>query len=180
MNTMPDGFSMRLATSADFAAVRAFYNQLIDDMAERPFHPMWDKEGHPSDQYLLAAIGADELWVAEGEGTIVAAVIVNGKVNDGYNEVPWQIQAGEGEFVCVHAFGVSMRLQGKGIGKAMMYSIMDNARAAGKKAIRLDLIDFNRPTGKVYEKLGFRKCAELKLYYAEVGWQLFHMYEFVL
>ncbi|MBE6415448.1 MAG: GNAT family N-acetyltransferase [Akkermansiaceae bacterium] len=180
MNTMPAGYSMRLASMADFAAIRAFYNELIDDMADRPFHPMWDKKGHPSDEYLRMATEAGELWVTEGDGAIVAAVIVNGEVNDGYNQVPWQIQADAGEFISVHAFGVSMRLQGQGIGKAMMHAIMDAARAAGKKAIRLDLIDFNLPTGRVYEKLGFRKCAEVKLYYAEVGWQLFHMFEYVL
>ena len=49
---LPAGYQMRLGTPADFAAVRAFYNQLIDDMEHLPHHPMWDKEGHPSDAYL--------------------------------------------------------------------------------------------------------------------------------
>ena len=180
MNTMPAGFSMRLAAENDFAAIRAFYNQLIDDLVRRPYHPLWARNGHPSDDYLRKAIAENELWVAENSGQIVAAVVVNSEVNEGYNEVTWQVQAGPGEFTCLHAFGVSARLQGQGIGKAMMQGIIDMTRREGKKAIRLDLIDFNRTTGKVYEKFGFCKCAELKLYYPEVGWQLFHMYERVL
>ncbi len=180
MNSLPTGFSLRLAAEADFAAVRTFYNQLIEDLARRPYHPMWDKNGHPSDEYLRKAVAGSELWITEYAGKVVAAVVVNSEVNEGYNEVPWQVQADPGEFTCIHAFGVSTRLQGQGIGKAMMQAIIDMARRLGKKAIRLDLIDFNRPTGKVYEKFGFNKCAELKLYYPEVGWQLFHMYELVL
>lgn len=171
---------MRLAAETDFAAIRAFYNQLIDDLVRRPYHPLWDKNGHPSDEYLRKAIVGNELWLAEEAGEVVAAVVVNSAVNEGYNEVPWQAQAGPGEFTCIHAFGVSTRLQGQGIGRAMMHAIIDMARSEGKKAIRLDLIDFNRPTGKAYEKFGFSKCAELNMYYPEVGWQLFHMYELVL
>ena len=62
----------------------------------------------------------------------------------------------------------------------MMHHVIRLCREAGDKAIRLDLIDLNRPTEKVYFKLGFTKCAEIELYYEEVGWQLFHMFELAL
>lgn len=171
---------MRPALPVDFSAVRAFYNQLIDDMQGLPHHPMWARDGHPSDEYLRSAIAGGEMWVAESAGEIAGALIVNEAANDGYNSVPWNVPASQGEFVIVHAFGVSTQHQGKGLGSAMMKSIIDSARAAGKKTIRLDLIDCNRPTEKVYFKLGFSKCAEIELYYEEVGWQLFHMFELML
>lgn len=180
MSTLPAGFTLRLARDTDFPAIRVFYDQLIDDMESLPHHPMWDKNGHPADAYLREAIAGDELWLAEGEMGVVGAMVVNGKANDGYNGIPWQVEAALGEFVIVHAFGVSTRQQGKGLGSAMMRAVIDAARAAGKKAIRLDLIDLNLPTGKVYTRLGFHKCAEVKLYYPEVGWQLFHMFEYAL
>jgi ribosomal protein S18 acetylase RimI-like enzyme len=82
--------------------------------------------------------------------------------------------------VVVHAFGVATCMQGKGLGTAMMHAVMDMARSAGKKAIRLDLIDHNRGVEHVYTGMGFRKCGELKLFYAEVGWQMFHLFEFTL
>ncbi len=171
---------MRQAVAADFAAVRSFYDALIDDLLQRPHHPLWAKDGHPSDAYLQSAINGGELYVAESAGEVVAAVVVNSAANDGYNSVPWRVNAGPGEFIIVHAFGVSVRHQGRGLGSALMHAIIDSARAAGIKAVRLDLIEHNRPTEKVYFKLGFVKCAEIKLYYEEVGWQLFHMFELAL
>lgn len=177
---MPAGYSLRLAQETDFSSVRAFYDQLIDDMMKLPYHPMWEKDGHPADSYLLSAIVAGELWLAESEGSIAGVMVVNSAANDGYKQVPWQVDAAPEDVVIVHAFGVSTNHQGRGLGSAMMREVMAQARAAGKKAIRLDLIDFNRPTEKVYLRLGFTKCAELKLYYKEVGWQLFHMFEYVL
>lgn len=171
---------MRLASEADFLPVRAFYNRLIEDMEKLPYHPMWDKEGHPSNEYLHRALDAGELWVAETTSELAGAMIVNHSANEGYNGVPWQVQASPEHVVIVHAFGVSMRHQGKGLGSAMMREIIERSRAAGDKAMRLDLIDFNRPTEKIYLKLGFVKCAAVKLYYEEVGWQLFHMFELAL
>lgn len=171
---------MRQASLADFPAVRAFYDQLIDELVLRPYHPLWEKGGHPSDDYLRSAIARGELWIAESAGDIAGAMVVNGEANSGYDRVPWQVEAAQGEYVIVHAFGVSSRCQGRGLGSAMMRAVISRSRAEGRKAIRLDLIDHNLPVAQVYLKLGFSKCAEIKLYYEEVGWQLFHMFEFAL
>lgn len=180
MNTIPSGYTMRRASAEDFSAIRHFYNQLIDDISQLPHHPMWDKEGHPSAAYLQNAIAAQELWVLESTEEIAGAVIVNQAANEGYRSVPWKIQAAEGDYSIVHAFGVSRRHKGKGLGSAMLRFIISNLRAAGQKALRLDLIDLNKPAEKFYIGLGFYKCCEIRLYYPEVGWQLFHMYELAL
>ncbi len=180
MFSLPAGYSLRLASEQDFPAIRSFYNLLIDDLLQLPGHPLWSRDGHPTDAYLLGAICRHELWVAEGADGLVASMVVNGEANEGYREVSWQVSAEEGEYVVVHAFGVSTRLQGRGLGSAMMHAVMDMARAAGKKAIRLDLIDHNRGVERVYTGMGFRKCGEIKLFYEEVGWQLFHLFEYVL
>lgn len=180
MSALPEGYALRVAAEPDFPAVRAFYDALIDDLARLPYHPLWDKNGHPSNQYLLAALAAGELWVVEHEDGIASCLIVNHAANDGYLNVPWRVKAAPGEAAIVHAFGVATRHQGRGLGSAVMRCVMAHCRGAGDKAIRLDLIDFNLPVQKAYLKLGFVKCAEVRLYYEEVGWQLFHMFEFAL
>ena len=177
---MSSEYDIRLAVAADFSAIRSFYNQLIDDMLSWKHHPMWDKEGHPSDAYLQAALDAGQLWVACFAGEVVAALIVNHDANEGYFSTPWKVSAAAGEFSVVHAFGVSTRHQGRGLGTAMMQGVIERARAAGEKAVRLDVIDLNLPAARAYTRLGFYKCAEISLYYPEVGWQLFHMYEYAL
>lgn len=180
MNCLPAGYVMRLASAADFPAIRAFYDRLIDDMEHLPHHPMWDKEGHPSDACLRSALAGGELWVADAAGSVAGALILNHAANDGYRQVPWCVQAGPEQVAIVHAFGVATSHQGKGLGSAMMRHVISHCRAAGDKAIRLDLIDLNRPAEKVYLGLGFTRCAEIELYYEEVGWQLFHMFELAL
>lgn len=177
---LPAGYSMRLAQSAEFPAVRAFYDQLIDDMASLPHHPMWERGGHPSDAYIRDAMERGELWLAERDGDIAGVLIVNQAANEGYRAVSWKVVAAEGEYSIVHAFGVSTRHRGIGLGSAMMHFIIDRVRSAGQKALRLDLIDLNKPAERVYQKLGFCKCGEISLYYPEVSWQLFHMYELPL
>ena len=180
MNRLPEGYSLRVASESDFAAVRTFYDCLIDDLLQQPYHPLWDKKGHPADSYLQAALKAGELWVVEYEAGIVAALVVNHAANDGYLAVPWRVQTPREKAAVIHAFGVSTRHQGKGLGAAVMQRVIEFCRAAGDKAIRLDLIDFNLPVQRAYLKMGFVKCAEIKLHYEEVGWQLFHMYELAL
>lgn len=180
MTKLPDGYAMRLATQGEFPSIRRFYNRLIDDMAQLPHHPMWDKEGHPADSYLRAALAGGELWVADDAGEIAGALIVNHTANDGYKQVSWRLQAEPERVAIVHAFGVATAHQGRGLGSAMMRYIIDICRAAGDAAMRLDLIDLNRPAEKVYLQLGFTKCAEIELFYEEVGWQLFLMFELEL
>ncbi len=181
MPALPPGYSLRIAGTAEFPVIRRFYDCLIDDLLQQPYHPLWDKEGHPADSYLLDALAAGELWIAEHpDDGIVAGLIVNHSANDGYLTVPWRVKASADEVAVVHAFGIHTRHQGRGLGSAIMRCVIDTARLRGDKAVRLDLIDFNLPVQRVYLKLGFEKCAEVKLYYDEVGWQLFHMFEYAL
>lgn len=181
MSCLPAGYLLRVATADDFPAVRAFYNELIDELLRRPYHPLWDRNGHPSDSYLQGALAADELWVAEYESEgIVAALVVNHAANEGYLAVPWSVQAAPHEAAIVHAFGVHNRHQGQGLGSAIMRCVIEHARSRGDKAVRLDLIDYNLPVQRAYLKLGFVKRAEVNLYYKEVGWHVFHMFEYVL
>ena len=53
-------------------------------------------------------------------------------------------------------------------------------RAAGKKALRLDVIENNTTAEKLYQKLGFQYIQTKTLYYDVVGEMAFKLYELVL
>ena len=180
MSTPAASPTIRRATASDFAAVRDFYWQLTDDLEGAPYHPVWKKGEYPNDEYLQASIAAGELWVAEAEGKIAASMVVNDRCNEGYLKAQWAVEAAPGEFTIIHTLGVGMDFQRRGIGYAMTRHAISLAAEAGHKAVRLDLIDQNRPAAPAYTKLGFRKCDTLRLYYESVGWQIFHMYEYAL
>lgn len=181
MKNPPNAFySIRRALPCDFAAVREFYEQLIDDMEGAPYHPVWQKGVYPNDAYLQEAIAAGELWIADDDGVVAAAMVVNDRCNAGYLKSRWGTDAKPGEFTIIHTLGVGMGFQRRGIGSAMTRHAIALAADAGHKAVRLDLIDQNLPAAPAYTKLGFRKCDTLRLFYDSVGWQIFHMYEYAL
>lgn len=180
MSMLPVFPTIRRATASEFAAVRDFYWQLIDDMATAPYHPVWEKGVYPDDDYLRVSIAAGELWVADAGGQIAGAMVVNSRCNEGYMQAKWHSDAQEGEFTVIHTLGVGVAYQRQGIGASMSRHAISLAVAAGHKAVRLDLIDHNLPAAPAYTKLGFRRCDTLRLFYDSVGWQVFHMFEYPL
>ena len=180
MNTTSGTWKIRLATEADLEPLQSFYWQLTDDLEKQPYHPLWEKGVYPDAAYLQASIAAGELWVADMQGQIAAAMVVNDRCNEGYMQVAWQVQAAMGEFTVIHTLGVATACQRRGIGAAMVRHAIVLAAETGHKAVRLDLIDHNLPAEPAYTKLGFRKCGSIRLFYPSVGWQLFHMYEYGL
>ena len=58
-----------------------------------------------------------------------------------------------------------------------MRDIMELGKAAGKKAIRLDILGGNEAAVKLYTSLGFRPVETKTMFYPDVGWTEFLMYE---
>lgn len=61
-----------------------------------------------------------------------------------------------------------------------MESVIELERKAGKKAMRLDVIENNVTAEKLYQKLGFQYIQTKTLYYDVVGEMTFKLYELVL
>lgn len=70
--------------------------------------------------------------------------------------------------------------RGKGLARNLMEHIVGSERKAGKKALRLDVIENNIAAEGLYQKLGFRYIQTKTLFYEVVGEMTFKMYELVL
>lgn len=70
--------------------------------------------------------------------------------------------------------------RGKGLARNLMEHIVGSERKAGKKALRLDVIENNTAAEGLYQKLGFRYIQTKTLFYEVVGEMTFKMYELVL
>lgn len=171
---------IRRAVASDYAEIQAFYDQLTDDLEKEPEHPHWRKGVYPGEEYLRASIAAGELWVTEEQGNIAAAMVVNSLANEGYRQAEWLTDAVDGEYCVIHTLGVGTAYRGRGLGRNMIQHVLNLARSLGMKSVRLDLIDFNMRVEPVYTRIGFCKCGSLRLFYDAVGWQTFHLYEYVL
>ena len=70
--------------------------------------------------------------------------------------------------------------RGKGLARRLVENVIEQERKAGKKALRLDVIENNITAEKLYQKLGFQYVQTKTLYYDVVGEMTFKLYELVL
>ena len=172
--------TIRRAEESDYEAVQSFYDRLSDDLEKEPYHPCWQKGVYPNEAYLRGAIRAGELRLAEVQGQIAAAMVVNALANEGYLQGEWNVDAAPGEYGVIHTLGVGTAYRRRGIGRQMIQHALELFAAAGYKAVRLDLIDHNLPAAPVYTKAGFRECGSVRLFYDAVGWRTFYLFEYAL
>lgn len=168
----------RKAEKEDFDKVRSLYWTLIDREQDDPSFPHWKKGIHPSDEMIRNSIGKEELYVLADGDEIAACVIANDEKVDGYADAPWQIDSDE--VIVLHVLAVHPDYRGQGLARTLVENVIELERKAGKKALRLDVIENNMTAEKLYQKLGFRYIQTKTLYYDVVGIMTFKLYEMVL
>ena len=168
----------RKAEKEDFYKIRSLYWNLIDQEQDDPSFPHWKKGIHPSDEMIQASIDKGELYVLADGDEIAACVIANDEKVDGYADAPWQINSDE--IIVLHVLAVNPGQRGKGLARRLVENVIELERKAGRKALRLDVIENNTTAEKLYQKLGFQYVQTKTLYYDVVGKMTFKLYELVL
>lgn len=82
--------------------------------------------------------------------------------------------------IVLHVLAVHPNHRGKGLARKLVEGVIEQERTAGKKALRLDVIENNTTAEKLYQKLGFQYIQTKTLYYDVVGEMTFKLYELVL
>ena len=133
----------------------------------------------PSDlEGIQNSIDREELYVLADGDEVAACVIANDEKVDGYSDAPWQIDSDE--VIVLHVLAVHPDRRRKGLAQRLVENVIEQARNAGKKALRLDVIENNTSAEKLYQELGFRYIQTKTLYYDVVGEMTFKLYELVL
>ena len=168
----------RKAAKEEFYKIRSLYWNLIDQEKDDPSFPRWKKGIHPSDEMIQDSIDKGDLYVLVDGDEIAACVIANDEKVDGYSDAPWQIDSDE--VIVLHVLAVHPDHRGKGLARRLVENVIEQERNAGKKALRLDVIENNTTAEKLYQKLGFQYIQTKTLYYDVVGEMTFKLYELVL
>ena len=168
----------RKAEKEDFYKIRSLYWNLINQEQYDPSFPHWKKGIHPSDEMIQNSIDREELYVLADGDEVAACVIANDEKVDGYSDAPWQIDSDE--VIVLHVLAVHPDRRRKGLAQRLVENVIEQARNAGKKALRLDVIENNTSAEKLYQELGFRYIQTKTLYYDVVGEMTFKLYELVL
>ena len=169
--------TIRQAKVDEVDQVMDFYTKMIDGMRDTEFDVCWEHGVHPSPEFLRVSVDACEVYVGlveEDEGAsedtlrIASAMVLNGEGSNGYDRVPWRVAAEPGEVLVVHVLGTLPAYHGRGYARAMVEACIGVARAAGKKAVRLDTFPFNVRARRLYESCGFEDCGTYQLVYDNV------------
>ncbi len=166
------------AEEGQYSEVRAFYHSVIDSLKGDPYDLGWKKDIYPGPDFLQDSIRKGELFIAVGEGEIAASMVFNHDCNDSYQEFQWPTEAEPEEVSVIHALCVHKKHGRKGLGREMVQFAIDKAKETGQKAIRLDVIKGNLPAERLYLGMGFRKLYTLQMFYENVGWTDFGLYEY--
>ena len=131
----------------EFYKIRSLYWNLIDQEQDDPSFPHWKKGIHPSDEMIQNSIEREELYVLADGDEIAVCVIANDEKVEGYADAPWQIDSDEA--IVLHVLAVHPDYRGKGLARKLVENVIEQERKAGKKALRLDVIE-NNTTAEVY------------------------------
>ena len=168
------------ALPADFDDVRGFYHSLIDALQGRTNTVGWQKDVYPAPDFLRSSLAAGELYLVREGARIAGAMVLNHQSNESYPDSVWQVRADAEEQLVIHALGVHADFERRGCARALVGKAIELARAAGMKAIRLDVLEGNTAAERLYEGCGFRRMTSLPMYYEDTGWANCILYELVL
>lgn len=165
------------AKATEYGIVQEFYHELIPQMQAYPYYPTWIVGVYPDDDYLKTLTENGQVFLGLENGRAIGVVVLNHQPNEGYEDVPWQVSAGDDEVVILHLLGVLPEYWGKGFSDELLDFAAELSRSQGQKAIRLDVMEANLPAKKLYERNGYREIETIEMYYESTGRTGFTMYE---
>ena len=171
---------VRKAEKGDFEKVMIFYRSMTDRMKEKGFTITWVKDVHPSPEFVKESIEEGTLYMGILEDRVVSAMTLNHRHAPEYGKIKWKEDLDDREVFVIHALGVDPDMTGKGVGSGMVRAAAQTAAQKGGRALRLDVLDTNRPARDLYLRNGFEYRGEAELYYENTGVRIFRMYELLL
>ena len=148
---------IRKAEQKDFEAVTALYERAHDAEETGLIHTGWQRGIYPTAETVRAALGRDDLFVAEEGGRIVGAAVINQLQVDVYESGAWEFAAPDDKVMVLHTLFIDPAFQHREIGRAFVEFYEKYAVSCGCAALRMDTNEINLGARAMYKKLGFRE-----------------------
>jgi GNAT superfamily N-acetyltransferase len=149
---LPD-LAIRVATPADAGAVHALLAAAGRALAAQGYRN-W--ESPYSLDHILRAIGEGALYVAHADGALVGTHMLRATPVIAYVPSPWADDAAPARYL--NRMAVTPAWQGQGIGGRLLAHVEEQARGAGARVVRCDVLAANRRLRDFYERAGYRAC----------------------
>ena len=168
--------TLQKAALADYGAVLAFYDDVIERTPEIGRYARWQKGKHPTAEGIRSFIEEGSMYLYR-ERDIVGAMVVTLYQGEDYHAIEWLKDVADNEVAVIHLLAVSPDRQSEGIGSGMVMEAIRTARDHGMRSVRLDALSTNTPAHRIYEGLGFEYRGKQHLYAENTGWTDFYFYE---
>ena len=161
------------AKESDFRAIQGFYWDVIDDIHKNNTNHEnlgWERGVYPSDNFIQSGIAKGEPYMLTENVVLLVCVILNQECNGGYRGCAWSMDCASDEILIPHALAVHPRMQGRG-GKIVVESILQIAKAKGRRFVRLDVLAACEAAQRLYRSCDFMFVAARKMFYEDTGWE---------
>jgi GNAT superfamily N-acetyltransferase len=144
--------SIREAVVADAQEIANIRIDAANDLTARHGEGFWSSNA--TEKGVLAGIDKGKVLVATTAGAIVGTLTLSARK-------PWPIDTSYFSKartpVYLTSMAVTPRLQGHGVGRALLSAAEDTCRAWPAHAIRLDAFDADAGAGAFYSRCGYRE-----------------------
>lgn len=147
---------IRKGTAVDIPQIATLYEHIHDSEEAGKAVVGWIRGVYPTEATARVALEADDLFVMEKNGMLVAAARINREQVPVYAQVPWRYPGVPDERVMVlHTLVVEPACGGKGYGTAFVRFYEDYARENGCPYLRMDTNARNQTARRLYARLGY-------------------------
>ncbi len=146
---------IRKATLSDLDAIEKIYNAIHDREEAGLSHTGWQRAVYPLRSTAEAAILAEDFFVLEEDGEILASARINRIQVEEYKFISWSHAAKDGEVMVLHTLTVAPWAAGKGHGTRFVKFYEDYAKENGCPYLRMDTNEINARARALYQRLGY-------------------------
>jgi len=147
----------RKAAAEDIPAIAKIYEDIHTEEESGRTSIGWIREVYPTKKTAEASLLRGDLFVAEDNGIIVGAAIINQLQVDVYEGAGWQFPAEDSAAMVLHTLVIAPGVFGKGYGKAFVKFYEDYALSQNCPYLRMDTNARNTRARAMYGKLGYRE-----------------------
>ena len=149
---------IRKARETDLPQAAAIYDRILDRQERGLTYVGWLRGVYPTLATAQAAFQADEFFVLEDGGIVMASARINREQVDAYVQMDWAYPAPPDRVMVMHTLTVDPDRGGQGYGRAIVAFYEDYARKNGCICLRIDTNEKNENARRLYAKLGYREA----------------------
>ena len=150
--------NIRKAEKTDIKQIADIYEHIHNEESDGRLTTGWIKGVYPVEQTAADAVGRDDMYVCEDEGSILASAIINRQQVDVYAGGDFIYEAPDDKVMVIHTLTVDPKAAGRGIGSAFVDFYEKFAKQENCTALRLDTNERNTGARALYNKLGYREA----------------------